>query len=131
MRKSLAVLMSVAVLASLAAGPLAAVAEADYSVAWVNQGATVQRWAYNGRLYAHWECDVAGTVVAAGIFWVWLTPPSAVVGALAGAAFTAGCHVGAPDVSYYMNGVPYEASNTCFMVYPYGHYYQRRINCIL
>lgn len=122
-------------LASLVLAPalalgFAAAAQADYAIAWEQQGASVQKWAYNNRYYAHWECDVGGTVVAAGIFWVWLTPPSAVVGAIAGAAFSTGCHVGAPDKPGYMVGVPYMSSGPCWIIYPQGNWNRRFEECM-
>lgn len=131
MRKVIAMLASGVILASLAVGPLSGVAQAANPIVAWQQAPSYVAQAGDGRYYAHWECDVAGTVVAAGIFWVWLTPPSAVAGALAGASFTAGCHVARPDVAIYMSGVPYEVSNACFYVYPHGNRSQRFTRCIL
>src|SRR6201986_1520239 len=112
----------IAVATIIAALAVPSVAAASYAVAWAREGAVVKKYAGDSRYYAHWECDVGGTVVAAGIFWVWLTPPTAVVGAIAGAAFSAGCHLGAPDRPTYMVGVPYERTSTCWRVYPRGNY---------
>jgi hypothetical protein len=130
-RKVFAVLLSVAVLGALAVGPMSGVAQASNPiVAWVNQGTYVAQ-AGDGRYYAHWQCDVGGTVVAAGIWWVWLSDPATAIGALAGISFDVGCHIGAPDVASYMVGVPYERTAGCAIVYPHGSYARRYTACIL
>jgi hypothetical protein len=125
----------IAGLAVIAALAIPATATASYAVAWENAGAKVYYAAAGppgyGKEYAHWQCDVGGTTVAAAIWWVWLSPVSTAIGALAGIAFTVGCHVGAPDQATYMVGVPYERTLSCFRVYPHGSYAKRYTNCIV
>jgi hypothetical protein len=81
--------------------------------------------------YAQWECTLGGGVVGAGIFWVGLTTPFAIGAIIGGSAFTAGCEVGAPHRPdlYYMNGVPWEHNNLCWMVFPHHDYTRRFLEC--
>lgn len=83
-------------------------------IAWANAGSGY-------KYYAQWECDLAGSFVAAGITYVGMSPPSAVAGILAGGFVTAGCEIIWPDIhSEFTVGVPWSTYTLCWMVFPKG-----------
>jgi hypothetical protein len=82
-----------------------------------------------GKEYAEWQCTLGGTVVAAGITFVGLSPVSAIAGILGGGSFTAGCEMGySKSHPAYMSGVP--RSNSCWEVYPYGKLKRKVTECL-
>lgn len=130
--KVLAVITSLALCGGLAAGPLSGIAQADYRTAWVNEF-HAKIASVNGRTYAYWQCDIGGAVVAAGIYWVWLNPAAAIIGTLAGGAFTAGCGFAGDQQmkGVYYDYTPREMSNYCWEVFPRGQIYRRFTSCIV
>jgi hypothetical protein len=111
------------VIPAASARPAAVAYTTSYIIAWRQLGAKVVR--HTGHYYAQWQCDVGGTIVASGAWWIWMSPGATALGMLAGLSFTVGCHIGAPDApSYYMNGVPY-VTQPCVIVYPQGSYRRR------
>ena|SRR5947209_3951583 len=105
------------VLTALVLLVVAAPASASYITAWRHVGARIVR--HNNRYYAQWQCDVGGTVVASGAWWIWMTPAATALGVLAGVSFTVGCHMARPQATYQV-GVPYVMSE-CAIIYPHGN----------
>jgi hypothetical protein len=82
-----------------------------------------------GKEYAEWQCTLGGTVVAAGITFVGLSPVSAIAGILGGGSFTAGCEMGySKSHPRYMSGVP--RSDSCWEVYPHGKLKRKVTECL-
>lgn len=128
-RKTAGALAALTLMGGVAAGPLASIAQADYSAQWISHGARIAQ--INGKKYAEWQCTLGGTVLAAGIFWVWLTPVAAIGATLAGGSFTAGCEFAGSQRPTYYSGVPVETRNICWIDYPRGVYSRRFLSCIV
>ncbi|MBO0729142.1 MAG: hypothetical protein J2P57_07770 [Acidimicrobiaceae bacterium] len=136
MKRTLALALAVAV-AGLAAVPAASARPqrapvahaASYLVAWRHVGARIVR--HGGRLYASWTCDVGGTIIAAGAWWIWMTPGAMALGFVGGISFDVGCHLGyeAAHPSYH-SGIPYEMRDYCFIAYPHGSLRRRFEECV-